>query len=134
MRKRAPPGSFGYRVWTRREHKKLTQTQLSAKAGIGQSAISSIETGDVQWSRGRNLLRLAAALDCDPTWLETGVGDPEANPDLPDAAFLAIYAELTAANRRLWLAAGRGILAEQSHQEATKDNPFPGVAKAVPKP
>lgn len=104
--------------------------QLSARAGIGQPAISSIETGDTLWLRGGNLLRIAMALECSPHWLETGEGDPDARDDLADAALIDVWTALSPANRRAWLDAGRGMIAGQPKRTPDTKDPYP----AVPRP
>jgi len=48
----------------------LTQAELAKKARVSQSTIGNIEAG--LRDRPRELLAIAAALNVDPCWLETG--------------------------------------------------------------
>ena len=73
----------------------LTQPELAVKAGVSQGTIGNIEAGIRK--RPRDLLAIAAALNVNPAWLETGKGsrcadgqqqfpqpiDLENNPDYP---------------------------------------------------
>lgn len=66
--------NIGKRVRLRRKELGMTQVELASRAGITQSTLSSIENGDTSTPLGANLLRLAAALECSPNWLQTGKG------------------------------------------------------------
>lgn len=121
---------IGDRVRRRRKEQGLTQVQLAQKARIGQPALSSIETGETLWLRGGTLLRLAAALDCDVHWLETGEGDPAPHRDLTDADLLDVWSSLSPANRRIWLDAGRGMAAGQPKRPPDTADPYSGVSRS----
>lgn len=72
--------TFGERVKRLRELRGLTQSQLAKLAGFShQSAIGNIEAGKREGSR--NLASLAAALNVDPYFLETGKGTPSGISD-----------------------------------------------------
>lgn len=123
----AKPKTIGERVRAIRLAQGWTQIQLSKRCGLGQSAISSIETGDTTWLRGGNLLRMAIALDVSPKWLEDGIGDPQAPIEAAtdEAAAIALFRALDEGSRRAWLAAGRGLLSDQGERPADRANPFP---------
>lgn len=59
-----------------REAAGMTQPQLAAKAKVSQGTIGNIESG--LRKRPRDLLSIAAALNVDPAWLETGKGPMQA--------------------------------------------------------
>jgi transcriptional regulator with XRE-family HTH domain len=122
--------TFGERVRFARKDVGLTQVQLAAKAGIGQSALSSIETGDTQWSRGPNLLRLAVALDVEAGWLESGTGPMRSAYNPADHQFTNLLSALIPDNRRRWMAMGQALLADQTaHTRPTVADPFPSAPK-----
>lgn len=121
--------TLGERVKAARLESGLTQVQLATKAGIGQSAISSIEGGDSKWTRAHNLLQLAAALDVDPHWLETGKGSQRSKTGPTDQQFSVVLSELTPDNRRRLLAIARTLLADQA--KPTIANPYPTAPKPL---
>lgn len=123
------PKTLGQRIRWARKNAKLTQVQLAAKAGIGQSALSSLETGATTWTRGGNLLRLAMALDVEPDWLETGAGPVQDIYTVPpDYRFADIISALSPDNRRRYLSMGNALLADQLEStRATVDKPFPDI-------
>lgn len=125
-----PAKTLGERLRARRIELKMTQVQLSAKAKIGQPAISSIEAGDTQWVQGPNLLRLAVALDVDPDWLQHGT-HPQVRHEIPDRYITDVWSALTPENRRRLLNISRVLLDEQTAvaRKPTRDDPFPGVPK-----
>lgn len=65
--------TFSDRLKHARQLRGFTQHDLARVSGVSQSAIGSYESGQRQTSRSGR--RLAQALDVDPDWLETGVGD-----------------------------------------------------------
>lgn len=67
--------AVGPRVRWWRKHRGLTQPQLAAKAGLGQSTLSGLENEKQISSTKIN--KLATALGIDPTYLETDEGDPQ---------------------------------------------------------
>lgn len=58
------------RAKRRRTELKLTQVEVAKRAGVSQQSIEAIENGKTL--KPRNLLALAAALECDPKWLLIG--------------------------------------------------------------
>ena len=60
------------RVRGRRKELRLSQVELSRRAGLSQTTIADIERGRNR--KSRYLLQLAEALECSPEWLESGVG------------------------------------------------------------
>ena len=66
--------TLGSRLRHRRKEKKLTQVQLADRAGITQPTLSAIERNQTETPYGPTLLRLAAALECSPLWLQEGKG------------------------------------------------------------
>lgn len=62
--------SFADRVKQRRKDLELSQAELAERIGIAQQSIHKIETGVTL--KPRNIVQLAEALECDPTWLLTG--------------------------------------------------------------
>ena len=125
--------SLGRRIRDQRKARGMTQEQLAARVGIGQPALSSIETGDSKWLRGGNLLRIAAALDVDPLWLETGHGDPRPAPIPADYTIHDVYSALTDDNRRRLVAVAQALLADQTQRPSAAD-PFPNAPKPPAKP
>lgn len=66
--------SPGDRIRARRKQCQLTQKALAAKVGVSHVAISQWEK-DETVPRGENLLRVAAALGCTPSWVFDGDGE-----------------------------------------------------------
>ncbi|MCG7368035.1 helix-turn-helix transcriptional regulator [Pantoea sp. ACRSH] len=62
--------TISQRLKQKRMELNLTQAQLAEKAGMKQQSIQQIEAGSTQ--RPRFLFELAAALQCDPLWLQYG--------------------------------------------------------------
>ncbi len=62
--------SFAERVRQRRKDLDLSQAELAERIGLAQQSINKIETGVTL--KPRNIVQLAEALECDPTWLLTG--------------------------------------------------------------
>lgn len=62
--------TYGERLRAARKHKKLSQTELANKSGVGQGSISKIERGDQESSAYD--VELAFALDVNPLWLKNG--------------------------------------------------------------
>lgn len=69
--------TFALRLKTARLDKGLSQSELADKAGVSQSLITKIESGNAQESRKAS--KLAAVLGVDTDWLVTG---KEPNPNL----------------------------------------------------
>lgn len=77
-----PDMSIGKRLKEARSEAGLSQKVLATKAGVSQSAISQLETGES--GSATNIGSLAAALGVNALWLETGkgpkrAGDPDSN-------------------------------------------------------
>lgn len=121
--------TIGERVKRERLARGFTQVYLAARAGIGQSALSSIETGDTKWLRGGTLLRLAEALDVNVYWLETGFGDKDRKSNPADHQFANILQGLTPDNRHRLLLMGQALLQDQVDRRPSAANPFPLVPK-----
>ena len=70
--------SMGERIRDLRKARKLSQKALCEVAGIKQSSLSDIETGETsaQELKALTLLGLAKGLRADPEFLLTGKGDP----------------------------------------------------------
>jgi transcriptional regulator with XRE-family HTH domain len=132
MATRPVPGTIGERVRAKRRALGLTQVKLAEKAGMGQSNISSIESGDNHWTRGPNLLRLAAALEVSAKWLATGLGDPQqpVGASTDEAVVLDILRSLSAPHRAAWIATGHALVAADLAVTPSKSNPFP-IKKAT---
>lgn len=62
--------TYGRRLAVARKARGLTQAQLARAAGIGQSDVSKLERGEMMKSTAT--VRLAAAVDVHPNWLEQG--------------------------------------------------------------
>ena len=126
---RDTPRSLGGRIRQARKRRQMTQTQLAAKAGIGQSALSSLETDDSRAPHAGTLLRLAAALEVDPYWLQTGSGSSEP-PRVPDD-WVASIDVLSPANRHAVELMVRALIADQVTTRPSDADPFPNVPAPV---
>ncbi len=65
------------RIRARRKELKLTQAVLAKLVGVNRVTVTGWESGDYE-PGGANLQALAAVLKCNPHWLISGNGDPEA--------------------------------------------------------
>lgn len=75
--------TFNNRVKSRRDELGLTQIQLAKKVGVSGVTISQWESGDYS-PKGKNLYKLADALECSPDWLifgEEKQTKPESNAE-----------------------------------------------------
>lgn len=106
------PKTLGERLKQARLRLGLTQMQLAAKARLGQSAISSLESGNSRWAQSPNLLKLAIALDVDPYWLETGLEGPQTLRD-QISEWDSILRSLTPQNRQILLGVAETLLRQQ---------------------
>ena len=68
--------SIGDRLRFLLEARGYTQVELAKKCGITQAAISNIITDSTRKPSAPTLLKLAAALQCNPQWILDGKGDP----------------------------------------------------------
>jgi transcriptional regulator with XRE-family HTH domain len=126
--------AIGERIRARRRELKQTQDQLATIAGIGQSALSSIERGYTKELRAETLLGLSRGLGKSPEWIQTGAEAAIAVPVVPDAEFRALLAQLDPRHRQTLLEIGRSLVAQQQGR-ATVADPFPGVPKpSKPRP
>lgn len=119
------PRSLGGRLREARKRRRLTQQQLAAKTGLGQSALSSLESDDTKAPHASTLLRLAAALDVDPYWLHTGQGEPGAYQSAD--SLVAKVGRLSPANRHAVEVMVDALLADQSGRKPSPADPFPNV-------
>lgn len=72
--------TLGQRIRQRRKQIGLSQNKLSKAAGVSDSSISLWES-DTTAPRGENLHKLAAILQCSPTWIL--FGDEDKTPEEP---------------------------------------------------
>lgn len=82
--------TIGERVAWARKQRQLTQQQLATTAGVAQSTIGSLESG--QRSKPRELVSIAKALSASVGWLETGEGEWEATQQSYDSPLEAAFA------------------------------------------
>lgn len=68
----------GVRLRHARKLRGLTQQELAKAAGVPQSAISEVETGESKSPSGTNLVSIAFALKVSPGWLAQGKGQMDA--------------------------------------------------------
>jgi transcriptional regulator with XRE-family HTH domain len=68
--------SIGDRLRYLIEVRKYTQVELAKKVGVTQAAISNLVTDSSRKPSAPTLLRLAAALQANPDWIMSGVGEP----------------------------------------------------------
>lgn len=71
-------GDVGLRLKRARKLRGLSQVELAKAAGVGQSSVSEVETGESRSPRGTNLVELARILRVSPHWLATGKGQMDA--------------------------------------------------------
>lgn len=65
--------TFGERLLSKRTEMKMSQDDLAKLTGVSRVTISKIELGESQDTRSANLFKIAAALNCSPKWLLTGI-------------------------------------------------------------
>lgn len=110
---------MGWAVFSERQRREWTQVELSAKAKIGQSQVSSIENDPSDRVRARTVLGVASAFACDPRALFEGKIEPVHEPGrivLGQAAH-RLELTLTADNLQRWIDFGQGLLAGQPKTE-----------------
>lgn len=106
------PANVGGRIRWLRKEKKMNQQDLAGSVGIKQSTLSDIESLRTNAPTAANLLRIAAALDANPTWIATGSGDPwalEIPPEEGAGELAEIYGNLSPQKRAALLAAARAL-------------------------
>lgn len=103
----------GKRIRALRKARGLNQGELAGKIGIKQPSLSDIESGATKELMAETLLKIAAALETNPLWLQTGKGSPVLPSDMtPDESeALSIYRGLPEPHRSAWMASGRAMLA-----------------------
>lgn len=67
----------GQRIRRARKLRGMTQPELAKAAGIKQSSVSEIETGETKVISGDTLIQICAALRIRANWVMTGKGDME---------------------------------------------------------
>ena len=119
--------TIGHRIRSIRVARGLSQTKLARIIGITQGALSQIELGIVAAIKAETLVRLSAALQTNPAWIQTGRGSPvlEVVDDVDETEILAVSRALAPANRAAWLAAGRALLDSQPGSSPTKPYSLP---------
>lgn len=133
---------LGGRLKQAREKRKMTQEDLAAAVrGASQAMISALEKRDSK--RTHLLFAFAEALEVNPEWLATGVGDswldhpPRTDPLLRQ--LVEIYSQLTPDGRDTLLGNANRLLATE--KPGGPHDPFPkalkrpqarSVAKKVP--
>lgn len=68
--------SMGDRLRFLMEVRETTQVQLAKTIGLTQAAISNLVTDDSRKPSAPTLMKIAAALECNPNWILDGRGDP----------------------------------------------------------
>lgn len=58
------------------ELRQMTQVALAEKIGLTQAAISNLITDETRKPSSATLMKIAAVLECNPTWILDGIGDP----------------------------------------------------------
>ncbi len=72
----AKSATIGERIRWLIEARGYKQTELAAKMDLTQATISNWITGASRKPNAPSLLKLAAALQCNPQWVIDGTGDP----------------------------------------------------------
>lgn len=72
----AKAATIGERIRWLIESRGYKQTELAAKMELTQATISNWITGASRKPNAPSLLKLAAALQCNPQWVIDGTGDP----------------------------------------------------------
>jgi phage repressor protein C with HTH and peptisase S24 domain len=135
------------RVRARREAFGFTQTQLANEAGLKQSDVSKLESGDMlQTTR---MAQLARALRCDAYWLATGEGameGPETRPlfaeegwaEYPPVrpgkfAFVPVVGQGAGGDmpERMWTDADFPVGATQEYAEVVSADPHAFIVRVV---
>lgn len=68
--------TIGDRLRWLMEHREVKQVHLAQQVGVTQAAISNLVTDNSRKPSAPTLLKLAAALQCNPQWILDGKGDP----------------------------------------------------------
>lgn len=83
---------LGGRIKLARVNAELTQTELACRMGVTRSSIANIEAGRQSVS-AEAVVAFSAALECDPHWLLTGLGQQPALPPSVQQRILLDYIE-----------------------------------------
>jgi len=76
FQKWAKSATIGERIRWLIEVRGYKQVELAEKMKLTQATISNWITGASRKPNAPSLLKLAAALDCNPAWIVDGTGDP----------------------------------------------------------
>lgn len=94
--------------------RQIKQVDLALKIGITQSGVSNIVSNIARKPSAPTLMRIAEELQCNPTWILTGQGDPYAwAPVTSDTQveLLNLYKSMDADGRKALLAVARSMRA-----------------------
>ncbi len=119
--------SVGARIRMLRKEKGWKLRELAEASGVPASTISDLEHGRSSNSVGPNLVKLAAALQVDTGWLQTGNGLPmrKAEPRIDESEILRVYGLLSNANREALLATAKALLGSQGGTRAEAGDTIP---------
>jgi transcriptional regulator with XRE-family HTH domain len=117
MAKHVLPHTLASRIFEARGEAGLTQVQLATKAKIGQSALSSLETGETLNPRAGTLLRLARATGVEALWLESEEPPKRLDSSPEEWQMRDLWLLLDQSNRRALLASAKGMLADQTERK-----------------
>jgi transcriptional regulator with XRE-family HTH domain len=129
--KKTEPQSFGERVRALRKLRGMSQVALAKKAGIKQSSLSDIETGETTADnvKAPTMMGLAKALETNPGFLRSGQETPVKPETLSpeEAELIAVYRELGKVENGLQgrlLERARGMLDIAAPHKTTRAKPF----------
>lgn len=74
---------IGIRITQRRKHKHMKQSELAEAIGVTNNQISNIESGRC-YPRLKNLIMICDVLDCDISYLVTGVTKSSIDQNIVD--------------------------------------------------
>jgi transcriptional regulator with XRE-family HTH domain len=114
----------GERIKKRRRELKLSQIQAAKAAGISQSSLSEIETGETRSLKGRTLFGIARALKTTTAWIMNGRGTHDVEQlTEPEELLLTLYGDLTGPNKSALLATASALLRSQGTLEPAPESP-----------
>jgi transcriptional regulator with XRE-family HTH domain len=107
----------------------MTQKELAARIGIKPPSLSEIESGETKQPAGDTLLKIAAVLNTNPAFIQTGKGSPvaPAETSVDESEVISLYQALPPHLRAAWMASGRALMASAAPK--SKTNPFPTKVK-----